>query len=344
MPSLRIVQSAACTALAFVLGSCGAQPLGVVVEGERVAVIDMHLHTGEWSGVATLSQTLIAGNLPFPINLDPEASGNQVLSPEGIVAELDKAGVSRAVLFAVYAPRTVGVTTNEEVIANVAARPDRLWGFASLRVDRWAEDRDDQLEALREALQAPGMIGIKLAHPHMHMRMDDPAYYGIYEVAAELDKPVYLHTGTSPFPGTSEAAPYTDPRYLEDAITTYPDTTFILGHLGYDAANKKHAGLEACVDLASRYDNVYLEASALGSESSDPTGERLLEGLVAIREAGVTDRLLYGSDGPQSPGFIAEYLERSLTALDRADYDLAEQRAVLSENFARVFGVEVPAL
>ncbi len=148
----------------------GAEPLGVVIEGERVAVIDMHLHTGEWEGVPDSAKGLIAENLPFPINLDPEGAGDQILAPEGIVAELDKAGISRAVLFAVYAPRTVGVTTNEQIIANVAAQPERLWGFASVRVDRWAEESEAQLDALREALQQPGMIGVKLGHPHMHFR------------------------------------------------------------------------------------------------------------------------------------------------------------------------------
>lgn len=323
---------------------CGSEPLGVLIEGERVAVVDMHLHTGDWEGVADIAQEEIAQNLPFPINLDPDGSGDQILSPAGIVRELDKAGISRGVVLAVYAPSTVGVVTNEEVIANVEAEPERLYGLASVRVDRWAQERDEQLDALREALQRPGMIGVKLAHPHMHMRMDDPAYFGIYAVAGELGKPVYLHTGTSPFPGTSQAAPYTDPRYLEDAIAAYPDTIFILGHLGYDSVAKRHAGLEDCVRLAQTYPNVYLEASALGSKSSDPSGERLTEALVAVREGEVIDRLIYGSDGPQSPGFLGDYLQRSLAAFERAGYSLAQQRAVLSENFARVFGVEQPSL
>ena len=55
------------------------------------------------------------------------------------------------------------------------------------------------------------MIGIKLAHAHQHFRMDDPTYFGIYQVSSDLKKPVYLHTGSSPFPGTSSEAPYTDP-------------------------------------------------------------------------------------------------------------------------------------
>jgi len=331
-------------ALSSVCLGCGPEPLGVVVEGERVPVIDMHLHTGDWDKIPPDTQAFIASNLPFPFNLDPKAAGEQVLDADGVVKELDDAGISHGVIYSVYAPITVGIATNEAVIANVAVRPERLWGFASLRVDRWDAEQDMQLDRLRDALEAPGMIGIKLAHAHMHFRMDDPLYYGIYEIAGELDKPVYLHTGTSPFPGTSQAEPYTDPRYLEEAIEAFPDTTFILGHLGFDFIGREHAGLDDCIRLAESYENVYLEASALGSERSDPEGDKLVAAHRAIREAGVVDRLIYGSDGPQRPGFVAEYLERTLAAMDAAGYTLDEQRAVLAGNFAQVFDVPEPKL
>ncbi|PRP90435.1 Amidohydrolase [Enhygromyxa salina] len=331
-------------ALSIACLSCGPEPLGVVVEGERIPVIDMHLHTGDWDKIPSQTQAFIAGNLPFPFNLNPEAAGEQVLDPEGLVEELDGAGISHGVIYSVYAPITVGIAPNEETIAKVAAHSERLWGFASLRVDRWGSEQDMELDKLREALEAPGMIGVKLAHAHMHFRMDDPLYYGIYELAAELDKPVYLHTGTSPFPGTSQAQPYTDPRYLEQAIEAFPDTIFILGHLGFDFIGLEHAGLDDCVRLAETYENVYLEASALGSDSSDPEGDKLAAAHRAIREAGVVDRLIYGSDGPQRPGFVAEYLERTLVAMDAAGYTLDEQRAVLAGNFARVFDLPEPEL
>lgn len=332
--------------LPFVLGlaACGNPPRGVEWDAARLAVVDMHLHPGEWDAIPESTRQFLATRFPFPIGLDAEGAAKGVLSVEGILGEMDKAGLSGAGLFAVYAPRTVGMATNELVIGDVAREPSRLWGLASLRVDNWRADRDAELARLRDALAKPGMVGIKLAHAHMHFRMDDPAYFPIYQVAADTHKPVYLHTGTSPFPGTSQEAAYTDPAYLEPAIKAYPGAIFILGHLGYDFVAKKQAALETCIQLAKTYSNVYLEPSALGSKGSDPTGQSLPTAMRRMREAGLVDRIIYGSDGPQSPGFVKDYLARTVAAMKASGYTKEEAQAVLSGNFARVFGVAAPSL
>ena len=318
--------------------SCGGKvELGVEVQGQRLDVVDMHLHPGEWDNIPPSTQTFLSSRFPWPLSLLSRQVGESTLSAEGILSQMDAAGVRAAILFAVYAPRTVGITTNEYVIQEMRKSPQRLYGLASLRVDRWKTERDTQLKALETALKEPGMIGIKLAHAHMHFRMDDPQYYGIYEIAARLEKPVYLHTGTSPFPGTSQEPAYTHPAYLEDAIQKHPKAIFILGHLGYDFVNTKVGALDECIRLAKAYPNVYLEPSAFGSAGSDPTGVNLPEAMKKMRDAGVVDRIIYGSDGPQSPGFVRNYLQRTLKAMQTNNYTLEETRQVLSENFVRVF-------
>ena len=323
---------------------CGDGELGVVVRGERLPVVDMHLHPGDWDDIPPETKEFLSSRFPFPIDLRPDKAAAQVLSAEGILGEMDRAGVSVGVLFAIYAPRTVGITSNEDVIADVARGPGRFYGLASLRIDRWNADGAQELARLRDALAAPGIIGIKLAHAHQQFRMDDPGYFGIYALAAELGKPVYLHTGTSPFPGTQQAPAYTDPSYLEAAIVAHPGATFILGHLGYDFKAQQLGALERCIDLAIRYPNVYLEPSALGSKGSDPSGGNLRLAMARLREAGLVDRIIYGSDGPQSPGFVESYLERTVAAMAAADYSADEARAVLAGNFARVFNITVPEL
>ena len=160
---------------------------------------------------------------------------------------------------------------------------------------------------------------------------------GIYAVAAAHDAPVYLHTGPTPFPGAAYGPEYTDPAYLEPAITAHPDTQFILGHLGFDFLNDAPGQLEECLRLAGTYPNVWLEASALGSKSADPDGIYLGLAMTRIREEGLTDRLIYGSDGPQSPGFVADYLERTLTAMETGGWTAEEVAAALAGNFERAF-------
>ena len=325
-------------------GACADPTLGIEIEGQRVPVIDMHIHTGEWGSIPESARELIAGNLPFPFNTDPEGVAERVLSADGIADELDAAGISRAGLLAVYAPRSTGVASNEFVAQTVAERPDRFHGLASLRVEDWGTEEAAQLAQLEEALDRPEMIGIKLAHAHQHFRMDDPAYFSIYEVAERRGAPMYLHTGTSPFPGTTAEAPYTDPAYLEDAIAAHPGAIFILGHLGHDIEDTELRATDRCIDLAQHYDNVYLEASVIGSESSDPTGDKLAEAMKRIRDAGLVDRVVYGSDGAQSPGFVGRYVEGTVEAMQRSGYTVDEMSMVLSGNFVRVFGVQAPTL
>ncbi len=165
------------------------------------------------------------------------------------------------------------------------------------------------------------------------------SYVGLVASSQAHAAPVYLHTGPSPFPGTSQDPPYTDPAFLEDAIATFPKVAFLLGHLGFDFINGEQGELETCITLAKTYDNVFLEPSAFGSTSGDPDQVHLPHALARIREEGLVDRVIYGSDGPQSPGFVKTYSERTLHAMEEAGYSADEAEAALSGNFARVYGL-----
>ena len=319
--------------------ACSSQPLGVDYNGQNLTVVDLHLHNGEWENIPSGTKTFLANNFPFPFSLDAEETASSVLSTEGVIEQLDQAGVEYGVLLAVYAPRTVGVSTNEMILERVSAAPGRLWGMASLSVEDWGEAGETSLAALETALAAPEMIGIKLAHPHMHKRMDDARYFGIYDIAERTGAPVYVHTGPSLFPGTRIEPAYTDPRYLEEAIRSYPDADFILGHACYDFIEDDIDELETCLDLISRYDNVWLEISALGS--SEERAEQYREVIQRIRDGGFIGRTLYGSDGPQRPGFVGIYLQNTVDAMQAAGYSADEASAVLSGNFSALYGVSL---
>lgn len=325
--------------LLWTLACQGDVEPGALYQGSRLPVVDMHLHSGEWADIPPETQGTIAGNFPFPFGLDAAGTAEGTLSTAGIVEQLDKGGISRGVLFAVYAPRTVGISENSLIAAQVSEAPDRLWGLASLPIEAWDETEAASLAILEEGLQSDGMIGVKMAHTHTHQRMDDPRYYSIYALAAAYDAPLYLHTGPTPFPGGQPDPAYTSPRYLEEAIQLHPDADFILGHACYDFLEEDTDDLGECIDLAQRYPNVYIEISALGSRAE---GYDVV--LSALREAGLVDRILYGSDGPQGPGFVAGYLEATLTVMDAEGYTPEEAAAVLSGNFTRLFDLPEVAL
>ncbi|MDE0245565.1 MAG: amidohydrolase family protein [Gammaproteobacteria bacterium] len=310
--------------------------MGVEINGERLAVIDMHLHTGTWNTKSLRFQQRLLGRIPDerkPVmirNMDQSQTG------QGILATLDEVGISAGGVFAVWSPATTGIATNEFTAKQVAVNPDRLFGFASFRADRWNRDGSEQLRKMEEAIEKHGMVGIKVAHAHQQFRLDDPRFEGVYEIAQRQGTPIYLHTGTSPNPGTRTEAPYCDPAYLEGAIRRYPDVVFILGHSGYDSFNRALTYTDSAIDLAQRYSNVYLEPGALGARRATGVLQDYLE---RIRAGGVIDKLLYGSDGPQFAGYVKSHLDAFVAGMQAAGYTTDEMRLILADNFTRVFGM-----
>jgi predicted TIM-barrel fold metal-dependent hydrolase len=56
-----------------------------------------------------------------------------------------------------------------------------------------------------------------------------------------------------------------------------------------------------------------------------------------IKKGKVIDKLIYGSDGPQFPGYLRGHLEAFVGAMQDAGYTTDEMRMILSDNFSRVF-------
>ena len=335
---MRIQPAMVAAALAAaLLTACGGEPPepGVLVNGERLAVVDMHLHTGSWDSMPPDFHSRLKESVPTGFKWTMPFMSDWMLSTGSILGQLDDAGISAAGMFAVYSPHTTGIATNEEVSAFCASSPQRLYGFASLRMDQWNVNGDEWLQKFESDLQnLPHMIGVKLAHAHQQVRFDDERFDGMYEIAGRLGKPIYLHTSGSPNPGIRIEPPYNDPYYLENAIQKYPDTIFILGHAGWDSLNKELTYLDAVIDLSRRYDNVYFEPGALGAERAD---ERVDDFVRRVKEGGVLDKMIYGSDGAQFPGYVSRHLDHFVAAMQRANYTTEEMRMVLSDNFSRVF-------
>lgn len=317
----------------------GQENMGVDINGERLAVIDMHLHTGTWVGTPPRFRKRLTGRVPPGLKWTMGVFMDRRLSGDSILGTLDDAGISAGAVFALWSPATAGIASNDHVAEQVAVAPDRLFGFASLRVDHWAQDGPEQLRQMEEAIIKHGMVGIKIAHGHQQFRLDDRRFYGIYEIAARQGTPLYLHTGTSPNPGTRTEPPYCDPAYLEEAIQQYPGAVFILGHSGYDSFNRALTHTDSAIDLAQRYPNVYLEPGALGADRAEHVLHDYLE---RIRAGGVIDKLLYGSDGPQFPGYVKSHLEAFVAGMREVGYTTDEMRLILSDNFTRVF--EMPKI
>jgi predicted TIM-barrel fold metal-dependent hydrolase len=324
---------------ALLLASCSSEPpevWGVNVDGEQIPVIDLHTHTGAWDMMPPGFQARLSERAPNGFKWMMGPVTDWILSPDNILSQMNSAGIYGAGVFALYSPHTTGLAPNDFVSERVMVDPARMYGFASIRVDRWNEDRLEQLAELERGVQLPGMVGIKLAHAHQQFRFDDERFYPIYEIAGRYGKPMYLHTGTSPNPGTRYEAEYADAMYLEEAVKMYPKAVFILGHTGYDTKERALTYVDSAIYMAMKYDNVFLEPGALGADR----GEHVIDDFVMrLKEGGVLNKVIYGSDGVQFPGYLKSHLENYVAAMQRNGYTPDEMRKVLAGNFIKVFGI-----
>ncbi len=329
-------------------------PPGIELGGRLVPVIDMHLHPGDYATMADGGKGFVAGNLPGFLRIYAPELLTTISDPWtphiGIADQTTLAHVGHAVLFAVYAPQSIGVFSNEALLdilddpRNVAADGQPwAWGMASIDLSDWNEEVGaGRLAALREDLaRNDKLVAIKLAFAHQHVALDNATTRGIYEIAHEARVPILHHTGFSPFPGTETDPRYYDPRYLEEMLEAFPDVQVVLSHVGQgDARSVEHA-----LALAAANTNVWLELSALGRPLLvDSTGAPVMTAepqfpavLSAVRERKLIARTLFASDGPQYPGAIAAYVGKLVAGMKAAQYSDEEIEAVLAKNFERLF-------
>ncbi len=130
--------------------ACSDKPdqMGISVDGERLAVVDMHLHTGTWDGSPPRFQQRLSGRVPTGFKWTMKLFMDNNLKGESILGQLDNAGISGGAVYALWSPATTGIATHEYVAEQVAVAPDRLFGFASLRVDHWNQDGPEQLQKM----------------------------------------------------------------------------------------------------------------------------------------------------------------------------------------------------
>jgi uncharacterized protein len=163
--------------------------------------------------------------------------------------------------------------------------------------------------------RALGARGIKL-HPNVQMvRPDSPRALELQRLAAERGMFVLWHCGPCGIEGWA-AQQRSQVRYYERAIAASPGGVFVLGHAGA-------LQMEQALDLACRYENVWLELSC-----------QSLTNLRRILDRGPHDRLVMGSDWPMYHQAIP--LAKILIVTEG---DPALRRRILYDNAARLLGL-----
>jgi hypothetical protein len=291
------------------------------------------------------TQEFLAGRFPFPQQLTPEQVADGVLSPEGIASELDKAGIGTGVLFAVYAPRTVGIAANEDVIADVKQAPGPLLRArqpARRSLEPGRSGRAASACAPRSA--SPGWSASSWPTRISTFAWTTRATSRSTRWPASSASPCI----STPAAARSRAPPRSSrtpiPAYLEPAIAAYPGAIFILGHLGYDFKNKQPGALETCIDLAGRHPTCTSSPARSAARPPTPTARTSSSPCGASARPASSRRRSTAATARRARALSADYLDSTVAAMRSADYSRDEMAAVLAGNFVRVFGVKEPSL
>jgi predicted TIM-barrel fold metal-dependent hydrolase len=294
------------------------RPGGVLmtIDIDAVTAIDMHVHVeSDGHGHHSLDDELLDASAAYF-----KAGANR--TPDlAAIAEHYREQHLAAVVFTVDAHTATGhpALSSERIITEAHQYSDVLVPFASVDPHEGA----DAVALLRD-LEAAGARGLKL-HPSLQaFAPNDPAYYPLYETAAELGLPVVVHTGQT---GIGAGLPggrgiklrYSDPMLLDDVAADFPALTVILAHPSVPWQ-------DSAISMATHKANVYIDLSGWSPKYFSPPLVRAVNGLLKRK-------MLFGSDYPVLTP------ERWLTDFAALDLKPEVRPLVLKENATRLLGL-----
>lgn len=227
---------------------------------------------------------------------------------EGFLAEVREAGLSKAVVVGRHTPAQ---HLPNELIHRVTHGYDELLGIAGVDPQLQGHAAVDEAE---RAIRELGLAGIDIepgfGEPARHP--DDPVYFPIYEVCAQLGVPVFLMTGP-----TTPDLRFNDPAPLARVAQAFPTLPIVCYH-GYwpNAAQ--------LIGAAFRYENIHVV----------PDMYLFLPGSQAYVDAAngfLADQFLFGSSYPFRP------IRQSIDDFLQLGFSEAVLDKVLYGNAARLF-------
>ena len=173
-----------------------------------------------------------------------------------------------------------------------------------------------------------GVIG-EITAQYAGMTPGDTLLEQYFEIAQEFDLPVGIHTGNGTIRILDVKArkkypiEYGNPLKMNDVLAKYPDLRVYFMHAGYPF-------LDDVIAMMLVYQNVYADLSRISWSSATRTAfHNYLKNLI---DAGLGDRLMFGSDGLGLP----EALGLAIEGINSAEFLTKEQkRDIFYNNAAR---------
>ena len=293
-------------------------------------IADAHCHffssgflttIGREAGVAEHAATVLPGKLGW------DAPGTNAELANRWVTELDRFGVSRAMLIA-------SVPGDEASVAEaVKLHPTRIVG--AFMVHAGAADAPARVERAF----AEGGLSTACLFPAMHhVAVDDPRTDAILAVAARYRRAVFVHCGLLSIGARKKLGLPSrfdlrlgDPLAVAAAAARHPDVPMIIPHFG--------AGFfREALMAASSAANIYLDTSSSNSWTRHVPGLSIRDVLARALDVAGPSRLLFGTDSSFFPrGWQQTIFDEQRAALTDLGASAEVQALVFGGNFDRVF-------
>jgi predicted TIM-barrel fold metal-dependent hydrolase len=266
----------------------------------------------------------------------------------GRIAAMDEAGIDLQVLsLGAFALEGLDAATgtalardvNDELAAAVRANPTRLAGFATVAL----KDPGAAVVELERSILNLGFVGLMLNGTVEGRFMDDPAFLPVFEAAARLGVPVYLHPAPAPkvvkaayfsgLPGElgnmlsiagwgwhAETGLHTLRLIVSGLFDKVPGLQLVIGHMGeglpYALARSSGilSGPARLRQTVAEYFKTNIHLTTSGYFTLSPLK-------CALEVVGI-ERLMYSVDYPFSPNTHGrEFLEKAAGLLSAEDME-----------------------
>ena len=276
-----------------------------------MSFIDFHVHVTPPDIIANWSK--YAEREPY-FSLLSESKHNKFAEAKDVIAELEKSGFDRAVIFG-FGFRDIGLCryVNDYVIEEVRMHPEKLTGFIS--VSPCGDEAAKEIERCYSA----GLRGVGELFPAGQGFNPDEGNQ-VFDVCRELGLPVLIHSDEPVghfYPGKTDIPL----KKLEKFVIGNPSLKIVLAHWG--------GGLmfyETMSEISEKFRNVYYDTAA----SPFLYDERIFK---AAKALGLCDKILFGSDFPLlGQSRCMEHLEKSGLSVD-------DKKLILGGNAQKLLGI-----
>ncbi len=206
-------------------------------------------------------------------------------SQEHLVKTFDRLGIEHVIIMG------HGLDVEQEMLPNSSY----CVGFDSNHFSKGIIDTC--MPALEKHLRRPDCAGIKLYPGYNKHYITEPFYHPLYDIAAQYDKPVAIHTGATA--SSNALLKYSHPLVVDEVATDFPKTTFVMCHIGnpwlVDSAAVLEKNPNVCADLSGLLSGPLDDL--WDSLTKRPGYSQYLKTWINYPHA--YDRIMYATDWPQ---------------------------------------------